>query len=260
MAAALVDDVVSPELALVDPELAARVRPVLPNAGVVERSFAIGFEFVPEELLPDDAVTNRRRNVLPLFIVAGVLVASIVGAGVLRASSSPTTNGSRSASGTAAPMAASAQAGSPASEAASPEGAVTTAAAILVARVAGSAAEPEPRALDASSVTRTPSLSTGDAVAPVVAPRSTSLVWDALGDASSYDIELVRDGSRIFSASSRSPQVNVPRSWMHDGERFAVQPEDVVYIWPVVDGRRGSRPLVNGTQVFDNTLVARFTG
>ena len=118
--------------------------------------------------------------------------------------------------------------------------------------------EPQPHALDPSSPTRTPSLSTAGAVAPIAA-RPTELVWDDLGNASSYDIELIRNGSQIFAASALSPRVNVPRRWTHDGERFSVRPEDEVFIWPVVDGRRGSRPLVNGTHVFDNTLVARFT-
>ena len=258
MAAAFVDDVVSPELALVDPELAARARETLPNAVALERSFAIGFEFVPEELLADDAVTHRRRQVMPLLALASLVTASIVGVGALRGGPSPNSE-SWSATG-ATPVVASAQAGSSATEAQSTQGVVTEDTPQPDARVAASMDELQPQALVASSLTRTPSLSTGDAVAPMVAARPTELVWDELGNASSYDVELVRNGAQIFAASAPSPQVNVPRVWTHDGERFSVRPEDEVFIWPVVDGRRGSRPLVNGTAVFDNTLIARFTG
>lgn len=259
MAAAFVDDVVSPELALVDPDLAARARKALPNAVAVERSFAIGFEFVPEELLPDDTVTRQRRHVVPLLVLTSLVAASIVGAGALRGGPSPAASESWSASGTTSVVAWT-QTGLPASEAPSTEGVVTTDTPVLVARVPASVDERQPQALDTSSLTRTSSLPAGNAAAPIVAARPTALVWDGLGNASSYDIELVRNGSQIFTASALSPRVNVPRSWTHDGKRFSVQPEDEVYIWSVVDGRRGSRPLVNGTQVFDNTLIARFTG
>ena len=260
MAAAIVDDVVSPELALVDPELAARARTALSNAASVERPFAIGFEFVPEELLYDDAVTNPRRRVMPLLVVASVVAVSIVGGAALRGGPSVGTSESWSASGTT-PVVASASGDSPASEAPhSRVGDVTTEAPNLVARVSASVDELQPQALDTTSLTRAPMLSAPNAVAPIVAAHPTALVWDDLGDASSYEVELVRDGSQIFSVSSRSPAVDVPRSWTHDGERFAVQPEDRVFVWPVVDGQRASRPIVNGTQVFDNTLLARFTG
>ena len=261
MAAAFVDDVVSPELALVDPELAARARTTLPNAVAVERSFAIGFEFVPEELLPDDAVTRHRRHVAQLVVLASLAAASIVGAGVLRGDPSPNASETWSASG-ATSVVTSAGASSSATEAQSTQGAVVTEASVPVARVASSMDELQPQDLSSSGTAPigTPSVSTGAAVASTVAARPTALVWDGLGNASSYDIELVRNGSRIFAASAQSPRVNVPRSWMHDGERFAVQPEDQVFVWPVVHGRRAGRPVVNGTHVFDNNLFARFTG
>ena len=258
MAAALVDDVVSPELALVDPELAARARQALPSAVAVERSFAIGFEFVPEELLTDDPVTGRRRNVMPLLALGSLVAASIIGAGVLRGGPLPDASETWSASSATA-VVASATAGSPTTAAPSTQGVITTEAPDPVGRAAAPVDELQPHTLDSSSPTRTPSLSTGDAVAPSAA-RPTELVWDDLGNASSYDIELIRNGSQIFAASAPAPRVDLPRSWTHDGERFSVRPEDEVFIWPVVDGRRGSRPLVNGTHVFDNTLVARFTG
>ena len=270
MAAALVDDVVSPELALVDPELAARARQALPSAVAVEHSFAIGFEFVPEELLTDDPATGRRRNVVPLLALGSLVVAAIIGAGVLRGGPLPDASETWSASG-ATPVVASATAGLPTTGSGSPttgspttvapstEAVVTTEAPDPVARVAAPVDELQPHTLDPSSPTRTPSLSTGDAVAPIAA-RPTELVWDDLGNASSYDIELIRNGAQIFAASAPAPRVDLPRSWTHDGERFSVRPEDEVFIWPVVDGRRGSRPLVSGTHVFDNTLVARFTG
>jgi hypothetical protein len=87
-----------------------------------------------------------------------------------------------------------------------------------------------------------------------------TLAWTRVAGVSSYDIELVRNGSRIYAASSSSTNVDVPRSWTHRGKRFSIQPEDQAFVWPVIDGRRAADPVVNGTLAFDNTPIARFTG
>jgi hypothetical protein len=87
----------------------------------------------------------------------------------------------------------------------------------------------------------------------------TTLVWPRSANTSSYDFELVRDGSVIFSMRSLSPQAVVPRSWHREGVTYAIQPEDQVFVWPVIGGRRASAAVVNGALALDMTLVARFS-
>jgi hypothetical protein len=91
-----------------------------------------------------------------------------------------------------------------------------------------------------------------------VALSPTTLVWPRSTPATAYDLELVRDGSIIFTARAGSTEVALPRSWSHEGVTYAIQPEDQAFVWPVVAGRRAEAPLVNGALALDMTLVERF--
>jgi hypothetical protein len=85
-----------------------------------------------------------------------------------------------------------------------------------------------------------------------------TLVWRPSAAATSYDLELVRDGSVIHSQRLRSPRVVLPRRWQRAGVTYSIRPEDETFVWPVVGGRRSTVPLVNGVLALDLTPVARY--
>jgi len=259
MAAAFVDDVVSPELALVDPELAERARAALPLRGLTDRALA-----ARAQQLSAVGAEPRRPRIVPAVALASMALASLLGPGLLRAGSTPGDPPSASASTTATASASGAGSAAPSSTDPSSTG----------IRFAQDVAPTDATAQAAEGVAQSPPVqqaslqpSTGStseprtyAVAPRVALRPMTLAWTRVAGVSSYHIELVRNGSRIYAASSSSTNVDVPRSWTHRGKRFSIQPEDQAFVWPVVDGRRAADPVVNGTLAFDNTPIARFTG
>jgi hypothetical protein len=85
---------------------------------------------------------------------------------------------------------------------------------------------------------------------------ATTLVWPRSRHASAYDLELVRIGVVIYSTRSSSPRVVVPRSWDRAGASYVIQPEDQVFVWPIVDGRRVATPAVDGILALDMTRIA----
>lgn len=87
-------------------------------------------------------------------------------------------------------------------------------------------------------------------LAPVV-----SLTWKSRAGTASYEIELVRSGTVIYAGRSASAELVLPPTWRRDGRSYRLQPEDEVFVWPVVDGRRG-RAVVSGRLTFDVTPVA----
>jgi hypothetical protein len=93
--------------------------------------------------------------------------------------------------------------------------------------------------------------------APAPARSGTTLVWDEAAATATYEVELRRGGAVIHSSTSTAPEVVVSRSWVRDGKAFVLRPEDQLYVWPVVGGRRGS-PVVDGALAMDTTDIARF--
>jgi hypothetical protein len=87
---------------------------------------------------------------------------------------------------------------------------------------------------------------------------ATMLAWDRVVPAPAYEVELVRDGALIHSATSETPSISLPRTWSHAGAAFALQPEDQLYVWPVVDGRRG-RAVIDGRLALELTPVVLAT-
>lgn len=255
MAAAFVDDVVSPELALVDPELAERARAALPLRGPTDRALAARAQRLA-------AVTAQppRRRIVPVVALAGMGLVSLLGPGLLRVGStvgdsqSPTAT----ASGTGSAVAASSSSDPSSTGARFTQG---IAAAEMTTPMADGVAQTQPMQQEAQQPSMvSTSASPAYSVAPRVALRPMTLVWARVAGVSSYDVELVRNGSRIYSASSAMPSMDVPRTWTHEGMRFSIRPEDQAFVWPVIDGRRAPEAVVKGTLALDKTLVASFTG
>ena len=262
MAAMFVDDVVSPELALVDPDLADRARAALPLRGPTERARAAR----AQQLSVVDRAPRRRR-IAPVVALASLGAASVLGSGLLRVG--PVVGDSPSASGIAISSATTSESGLGSTSAAPgstvpPPGTAARFTQVVAATdavgqgsVSPSVGTPQATLSPATGSTQQ---SRAGVLAPGVPLRPMTLVWARVPGVSSYDIELVRNGSRIYAASSSSPRVDVPRTWTHGGLRFAIQPEDQAFVWPVIDGRRAAEPVVNGTLAFDKTLIAHFTG
>jgi len=250
MAAVFVDDVVSPELALVDPDLADRARAALPLRGPTERARAAR----AQQLSPAPRAPRPRR-IWPVVALASLGAASLLGSGLLRAG--PGAGDSPRSSATAIASATTSASGGPGSPLAAPGSSVSPGTAGSEQGVEATEAAPT---VDQGSQQAAPSPSTGStpqaherALASRLPLRPLTLVWAPVAGVSSYDIELVRNGSRIYAASSRSPNLAVPRTWKHGGLRFAIQPEDEAFVWAVIEGRRTDEPVVDGTLAFDNT-------
>lgn len=227
------DAVVSPELALVDPELASRLRSSLPEA---TRSRPPA---PPPAALSSRAGASARRPtaaiVLSAFAIAflvhdGSFSEPVDSSPVLVAGATARTDGARPAVTPARSEPSVARAPSP------PR---------TTPRRGGEAKRATP-----GSDPDTPQ-------APRARP-GTRLSWAPVPTATSYDLVLVRGGRRIFAASAPGAQFEIPHSWTHRGAEHRIRPEDQAYVWAVVDGRRAGRPVVDGALALDLMLGVAF--
>jgi hypothetical protein len=253
------DDVVSPELALVDRDLAARARVALPELALRRLSAAAA----APDVIPASSMPARWRHRVPgtpvltllATAVASLVVISFTGPGPERASGeAPTASEMVFESGplrTAGTRSAEASPGEPVPASAAAQSSPSLEVeAVGRRRVAARNASVASRATAAEPGSRYSS--------PALRAAATTLVWPRSTQASAYDLELVRDGTIIFAKRSSSPQALVPRSWSYDGVSYAIQPEDQAYVWPVIDGHRSKEPVVDRALAFDLTPVERF--
>ena len=251
------DDIVSPELALVDPELAARARAVLASPAAARPILVAARREAPAAT---SSSRSSRRLVTPALTLLATAAASLIVTsftGPDRAGGeSPTGAGATAPERIALPRTHPARLGASSSEDAvqprEDDGAP-----------ASPPAGPQPAAGVSGGRTSThKATAPGEAAvaprAPRVAAATATIVWPRSANASSYDLELVRGGTVIYSARSGSPEVVVPREWRRGGVSYTIQPEDQAFVWPVVDGRRAAAPIVNGALALDMTLVTRF--
>lgn len=255
------DHVVSPELALVDPELAARARAALPVRVVPPR-------VLPALPTPETAVASpsrlRGRAATPALTLVATAAASLIvttftgpdpASGELPVVEAlPATGRAATTTGNAPARVGSVSVTTPPEsaqrvDAKAPSSTVTRSRADAPAESSPSTAAPPP-----------PTRAT--VPAPASAPRmprsGTTLVWPRSTTGSSYDLELVRDGVVIYSTRLRSPGVAVPRSWQRDGVTYTIRPEDQAFVWSVVNGRRAAEPLLSGALALDLTLISRY--
>jgi hypothetical protein len=245
------DALVSPELALVDPALAERARAALPP----RRGRRVPAPTAPDAPPRSPPPRARLRVATPVLTLLATAAASLAVTAITdseRASGKP--------SGTIAAARGSAPAAAQHAPASSPVTVRSKASAVAGAlpRPAHEAARGQVVGMTPTTPSVVPSaIGQDEPAAPRVTVSSAALVWDRATGATAYDVELRRGGTTIYSSTADQPRAMVPRAWTNEGTAFALQPEDQLYVWPVLDGRRSS-PILDGVLAMDATRIARF--
>lgn len=230
----------SPELALVDPALAARARAALGEPGEAHRSrlqlTRNGPEHVEELQKPspaEDRVRSRRRFAT---VVALLIAPVLVGAGVA-AAMWVEEDGAVSASAPQAP---------PVSGSSTPRGSVSK-----PRPRTNPPAQKAPRSQAARPARKRPS------------PRRTTsrprtFAWPQVQGAKHYRVELFQRGVKIFDAKIAAPRLILPARWTHAGRRFRL--EQGRYWWRVRPVFRQGSALRYGSPVVAAWLLVSPNG
>lgn len=240
----------TPELALVDPELARRARDRLPPPGethashgralqsdrdVIETSAARGFASKPrsgseQSRKQEPRAGGRRRRVRVLLGALGVVLAATAVYVLLPDSTV------REEAGNRAPKKASTQGlqGTQRKSAKQPNGSST------------------------STVPRRSGVLGATAQVKARAPRRKPFpirvfIWPAAPDATFYKVEFFRSGREVFETSSSATRFELPMRWVYRGRRYQI--ENGTYIWKVLPAHgprsrpRYGKPIVRSTWV-----------
>jgi hypothetical protein len=264
------EEPVSPELALVDSELASRARAGLPEATntldrlkterVAESTFPVGtthelaaqsegreegaaFQRLAMVELDSSEYEFRERRALRPFLAAafGLTVAALVGtlafgeraSDLLRSSPKRAEAGASVSDVTAGTPSATGAAGGTAEQDRAPGQSGGTGA---------GASMPT-----ASTTTRQVAEALRRASESTVSPPSTArLWWPAANGITGYSVELYRDGVRVFVSRTSTNGVAIPETWTAGGRKLRRDPGDTLYIWPLRAGKRLEKPLYHG--------------
>ena len=83
------------------------------------------------------------------------------------------------------------------------------------------------------------------AIASTAARR---FAWAPVSTATGYHVEFFHGQSRIYARDTTRPQVTVPARWMYEGAVRALrQGEYRWYVWPIVAGQRDTQAAVQAT-------------
>jgi hypothetical protein len=79
-------------------------------------------------------------------------------------------------------------------------------------------------------------------------PRVRRFAWGPTQGASAYHVELFRHNVRIFAADTKQPQLAVPARWQMNGRQQKLSAGEYRWlVWPVVSGRRAPSATVQTT-------------
>jgi hypothetical protein len=223
------DEVTSPELALVDPELAERARARLPNPGESEALARIASQLqrqpAAERALEPEAESGwaprraSRRWAVPLAVGASLVAVFLLTD--LRV-----------------------------------EFGRTPAAADTSALEEPEPTDPTPTAPAAQEPTGPASTTTVETPAPGPAPsrprtrtrvrqKPQRFAWAPTANAGGYHIELFRGQVKVFATDTERPAVTVPVRWTFASRsRTLSAGEYRWYVWPVIGGRQAGRAIV----------------
>jgi hypothetical protein len=229
-------DTVSPELALVDPELAIRARTLLPYPGEKEALARISAQLERTHSPPrrerfptplQRGRTRHRERWAAPVLVAAALVAIFVLTDV-RVEIGKTLASADTA------------------DVAEPEANVT-APTPPVAAVAPKPTRPAPAVKPAEP--KRPSVRIRRPPVPSEArPETQRFAWAPTPSATGYHVELFRGAARVFAADTVRPALTVPARWRHDGRPQTLRRGEYRwYVWPVISGRRMAEAVVQAT-------------
>ena len=72
--------------------------------------------------------------------------------------------------------------------------------------------------------------------------------WAPVPGASGYHVEFFRGSARVFADETTDPLLTVPAEWTLDGSKRALRPGTYRwYVWPIVEGRREPHAVVQAT-------------
>jgi hypothetical protein len=83
-------------------------------------------------------------------------------------------------------------------------------------------------------------------------PATTArrFAWAPVDDATGYHVELFLGGERVFAKSTTDAEVDIPKEWRFEGRRHELDSAAYDwYVWPVVAGRRSTTAVVQATLV-----------
>jgi hypothetical protein len=121
-----------------------------------------------------------------------------------------------------------------------------------VPRVPGTTlAKPKPKASKPKASGATPKASgTRPRIEPSARVKPLRLAWAPVAGASRYHVELFQAGTRVFVADARDSQVTVPARWKLSGAAHFLRPGEYRWlVWPIVHGRRSGRAIVQSRLV-----------
>jgi hypothetical protein len=228
-------EVVSPELALVDPRLREAARLSLPDvvldAPLASRALARPAPVQTARRMPQELVEAPRRHASSRTLVGVAAVTMLtlllldVRVEVGERPASATQPKAEDVPSSAAPPSAPKPAPQPKPK---------------------PAKQPKPKPAQQPTPKPKPKPNPADRVKAGLVDRR--FAWAPVGRATGYHVEFFRGQTRVFARDTSRPELTVPGRWIYQGTARSFRPGDYKwYVWPIVSGRRESRAAVQTT-------------